>query len=574
MNDFFYYEQLCILENIAGQYQEGIKMCPVIRRAAEDISTRRYSAAVIGEFRRGKSSLINALIGADILPTDILATTAAVTRVRYGIERKIYINFKDGHHEERSVEELVDFATKLDKQKETMALSINDITVYYPSVLCKNHIEILDTPGLNDNEAMSEATLGVIGDVDAAIVVVSARLPLSLTEQNLIIDLLKQQGIRHLIFVVTFIDDFRRESEKNKIIEFIENRIKTEVLEQALCAFEGDRTLEKKAASILKSPVIYGVSSRQAMDGFINDDMELLEKSRFPKFKEELLRILTAAQSEDIPSKTKMIVEQIAGLLPSWKAAEERALTLRKEELNRWKFYMFHSRKELDKILGEMDTHLKERGFSSENGIDIKDLEKMLLKKFIKGLSSLREENNTNDNIYRVIYNAAEEAKDVLASIEIQLQTYINAEMDEVLRVFSALRSSAGFDNEELLNNIGSYKELVPFPIFRWAPFPADKNDVLVGSDIMPSIRTALQESIRTYENEMNKYIGNWRAVFLQQNKKDRETCENFEYAEKEWNSIQMKLGALSVNYSQHLQKIESIGEKVTMYYEKEMEVH
>ena len=203
MNEYALYNALCMVEEVARQYEEGQKSCPSIRMQADMIASCLYRVAVIGEFKRGKSSLVNALIGTSILPTDILPLTAAITRLTYGVDRKIVVRFKDGASEEKTVDELLQYATKFDERKAKIAASVQEVVVQYPSVLCKNHIEIIDTPGLNDNESMSEVTLSVLGDIDAAIVVINATLPISMTEQRLVCDLIRREGIRHIVFVAS-----------------------------------------------------------------------------------------------------------------------------------------------------------------------------------------------------------------------------------------------------------------------------------------------------------------------------------------------------------------------------------
>ena len=109
MNEFVLYEQLRGLQSVAERYPDGKNCAAQIRETADRIVSQLYRVAVIGEFKRGKSSLINAIIGADVLPTDILPMTAAITRVTYGEKRQILIRYKNGQMEERTVEELIEW---------------------------------------------------------------------------------------------------------------------------------------------------------------------------------------------------------------------------------------------------------------------------------------------------------------------------------------------------------------------------------------------------------------------------------------------------------------------------------
>jgi hypothetical protein len=57
---------------------------------------KAIDVAVVGQFKSGKSSLVNSLIGVGILPVGIVPVTAIVTRIRYGILPKLNIQFTIG----------------------------------------------------------------------------------------------------------------------------------------------------------------------------------------------------------------------------------------------------------------------------------------------------------------------------------------------------------------------------------------------------------------------------------------------------------------------------------------------
>ncbi len=255
-NDYRIYEQLCKISSIASLYPNGQPFAGKVRETADRIASQLYRVAVIGEFKRGKSSLVNALLGTDVLPTDILPMTAVITRVTYGESKKISVRYKDGHTEERTVEQLIDFATKYDEAKAQTAKSIQEIQVSYPSVFCKNHIEIIDTPGMNDDEAMTAVTLSVLGEIDAAVMVVSAAAPLSMTERSLVLTMIAEQGIRHIVFVITHIDVVSdEEAEKDRLPKPSATRVVKQCPacqllfrdDKSLCPICGQTLVERKS---------------------------------------------------------------------------------------------------------------------------------------------------------------------------------------------------------------------------------------------------------------------------------------------------------------------------------------
>ena len=63
------------------------------RKLAEEC----FHLMVAGQFKRGKSSVINALLGAAVLPVGVVPLTSIVTVLRHGLERKVRVYFEDGH---------------------------------------------------------------------------------------------------------------------------------------------------------------------------------------------------------------------------------------------------------------------------------------------------------------------------------------------------------------------------------------------------------------------------------------------------------------------------------------------
>ena len=95
-----------------------------------------FVVAVVGEFNRGKSTFINALLGRPILPADALPATATVNRVRYGPRPTARIVYKATEEEpERSesvdVDRLREYVTKLDDDGER-ASQIKQAEVFFP----------------------------------------------------------------------------------------------------------------------------------------------------------------------------------------------------------------------------------------------------------------------------------------------------------------------------------------------------------------------------------------------------------------------------------------------------------
>jgi septin family protein len=77
-------------------------------RVAED----RFNLVVLGEFKRGKSTLINALLGRNVLPTGVVPLTSVVTTIAAGEQDGLRIDFEDGRVQERPLGELAEYVTE------------------------------------------------------------------------------------------------------------------------------------------------------------------------------------------------------------------------------------------------------------------------------------------------------------------------------------------------------------------------------------------------------------------------------------------------------------------------------
>ena len=84
----------------------------VIAAVRDRLAAARLRVLVAGEAKRGKSTLINALLGRDVLPTGVTPLTAVATTVRYGDDAHVEVRFSDGHEEKQPMSALPDLVTE------------------------------------------------------------------------------------------------------------------------------------------------------------------------------------------------------------------------------------------------------------------------------------------------------------------------------------------------------------------------------------------------------------------------------------------------------------------------------
>jgi len=278
-----------------------LAISPQILERTDDVLTRseerHFSIAVVGEFKRGKSTLINALLGKEILPADILPCSATVNRVTYGPRPAAHILFRGedgqpGRVEEVPVDRLADFVTKLTPESETTAAQVQEAVITYPSEYCRNNVDIIDTPGLNDDETMTAVTLSVIPRVDAAILVIMPESPFSGYEGDFLTRHLLLQDLGRVMFVVTAIDRLPDPAQQDRIIEVIGQRI-TKAVEGRLSEQFGEDSEEFRLyRNQIGRPRVFPLSGHKALKAQETGDDELLAASRFPDFTADLEKFL------------------------------------------------------------------------------------------------------------------------------------------------------------------------------------------------------------------------------------------------------------------------------------------
>lgn len=301
----------------------------VIKRLEED----SFSVAIIGEFNRGKSTLINALLGKPILPMDVLPTTATLNKITYSISPLVKIEYKDGRTEEVEVEKLSEYVTKLTRDGEKKARGIKEATVFYPINYCKNGVTIIDTPGLNDDAAMSEVTMSVLPQIDAALMVIMAQSPFSESERDFLESKVITSDLGRILFVVTGID-LLDEEDVERVLNNITLRIEEHVMGKAAKTMGQDSPEFQAYKQKLGKVRVYGLSAKMALKAKTSGNQEKLEQSGFPAFESALERFLTEDRGAVMLSVPVSRIRTASVEIFKTVELRENALKMRQEEFD------------------------------------------------------------------------------------------------------------------------------------------------------------------------------------------------------------------------------------------------
>ena len=238
---------------------------------------------VMGEFKNGKSTFINTILGEDVLTKDVLPSTAVVTLLRFGEIRQAFIHYADGNEQEWAFDDLSSITAEGNDSNDKMHQEIDYVEVCYPNKLLKK-INIVDTPGLNVNkESHIKSTEHFQERADVVLWVFNAVRNVSRTEIAAISTL--GERLRPLA-IVNRIDNIDTEEESvDDVIARTKKRLKGN-------AFD-----------------VIGISAKWAQQAIQSNDNELLAQSRWSEFMQMFNGRITA-QAE--PLKIIAIEEKIA----------------------------------------------------------------------------------------------------------------------------------------------------------------------------------------------------------------------------------------------------------------------
>ncbi|MFI5121125.1 MAG: dynamin family protein [Thermoanaerobaculia bacterium] len=170
---------------------------------SERVAEGRFYVACVGQFKRGKSSLLNALGGLEVLPAGVLPVTSVATVVRWGERLAARARFSGGSWRDVRPEELATYVSE--ERNSENRLGVEAVEVFLPSPLLSSGMCLVDTPGIGSVfEGNTMTTREFVPHVDAAIVVLGADPPISGEELALVEEV--SRHVENLIFVLNKAD--------------------------------------------------------------------------------------------------------------------------------------------------------------------------------------------------------------------------------------------------------------------------------------------------------------------------------------------------------------------------------
>ncbi len=211
------------------------------RELVHKVKEDRFHLVVVGEFNHGKTTFVNALLGAPALPVGVTPTTAAIHQIRYAERPEAFVVDSKGGRRAIPFEEARRFSVGGDAP----AGDVDYLDIGFPAPLLRERILLVDTPGVNDLSLQrSDITYSYIPRADAVLFLLDAGQILKESERVFLSEKLLKASRDKIVFVVTKWDLLSPDEQ-----------------EQALAY------AQKHLSSLVTGPMVFPVSAEMALQG-------------------------------------------------------------------------------------------------------------------------------------------------------------------------------------------------------------------------------------------------------------------------------------------------------------------
>jgi GTP-binding protein EngB required for normal cell division len=233
-----------------------------------------FNLVAAGQFKRGKSTVINALLGEALVPAGVVPLTSVITVIQSGRATIAYAALRYGQKRPIEIAELGEFVTERGNPGNVKA--VERVVIEHPSPWLADGVRLVDTPGIASvYEHNTDETRRYLPQADAVLFIASVDQPVSRAELDFLRDIRRYAG---KIFCLLNKTDYLRPNELEESLAFSAHAI-------------------REALGTDDVPV-FPVSARLALEGRIANDAESVSRSGFPAF-ERALRNFMAQEKTD-----------------------------------------------------------------------------------------------------------------------------------------------------------------------------------------------------------------------------------------------------------------------------------
>ena len=268
-----------------------------LEKLSQKVNNDTFKIQVVGTFKNGKSTFINSLLGEAVLPAYALPCTAVINEVKYGETKEAILHFRSPlpeklpasispkalahmqqhnmvnipplHVDYSELEDYVVIPMGEDPKEMLLESPYEKVELFWPLDMLKEGVEIIDSPGLEEDETRTRVTMNYLSKADAILFVLTSDKLCSRAEMTFIENNLQDSGFTDPFFIVNRFDLIPEEQK------------------------EGVMNFAKMKLAEFSSNEIFFVSAQQALDAEISKNSSLYEKSRMGALTQRLSEFLT-----------------------------------------------------------------------------------------------------------------------------------------------------------------------------------------------------------------------------------------------------------------------------------------
>lgn len=404
----------------------------------DKVQSEHFKVMVLGEFKRGKSAVINAMLGEAVLPSYSIPCTAVINEIKWGEERRAVLHFRDHlpeplpkkipeqamNHIQRAggrdippmdipYEKLESYVTIPDTAKD-QAESVAEtpyekVELFWPLELFENGVEIIDSPGLNEDGTRAKITTDYISTADATLFVMMCGALGSKTEMQFIDRNVRGAGHEDIFFICNQFDNIRPD-ERDKLVS------------------HGQKLLKSKTSFGMDG--IFFISARDALEGRLGKDYSKVEKSGILRLEESLTRFLTDERAkvkilQPVRELTNAIQEVRSKIIPAQRGMLEESLEEVENKYQQIKPQLEDAERSKQQIIRNINLH---RNYLSR---DVRDAAEKKLREIADRIPECVEGIETETEIKIITFKQKEQAEALVEEIVNKTTDRIDNELYE-----------------------------------------------------------------------------------------------------------------------------------------------
>lgn len=341
-----------------------------LSKLSAKVDNDTFKIQVVGTFKNGKSTFINALLGSHVLPAYSLPCTAVINEVKYGAEKRAVLYYKNplpeqlpeslpadvkshmakysGHDvppmeiDYNKIEDYVVIPIGKNATESILESPYEKVELFWPLAILKEGVEIIDSPGLNEHSTRTKVTMDYLSKADAILFVLLSTAICAANEMDFIEHNLKEQGFNEPFFIVNKWDLVPKE-EKNQMVEYV----------------------KMKLSGFTTNPIFY-VSASSAENAKSTGDESLYAQSGMKAFEDALSDYLTrqkgrAKLAQPARELRRILTEEaLYKVIPAQRSMLEKSLQELSDKYNKSKPQLDVLRKKKDQLVADMSLKIEQ----------------------------------------------------------------------------------------------------------------------------------------------------------------------------------------------------------------------